>query len=58
MEMKAFELEDNLSEVSEKVAESNSTGVSQHISKVATDRTNDWVDSVMQTYGDWQLQLQ
>ena len=46
MEMKAFELEDNSSEVSEKVAESNSTGVSQHISKVATDRTNDWVDSV------------
>ena len=46
MEMKAFELEDSSSEVSEKVAESNSTGVSQPISKVATDRTNDWVDSV------------
>ena len=46
MELKAFELEDNSSEVSEKVAESNLTGVSQHISKVATDRTNDWVDSV------------
>ena len=46
MELKAFELEDSSSEVSEKVAESNSTGVSQPISKVATDRTNDWVDSV------------
>ena len=46
MEMKAFELKDSSSEVSEKVAESNSTGVSQPISKVATDRTNDWVDSV------------
>ena len=46
MERKAFEFEDNSSEVSEKVAESNSVGVSQPISKVATDRTNDWVDSV------------
>ena len=46
MELKAFELEDSPSEVSEKVAESNSTGVSQPISKVATDQTNDWVDSV------------
>ena len=46
MELKAFELEDSSSEVSEKVAESNSTGVSQPISKVANDRTNDWVDSV------------
>ena len=46
MELKAFELEDSSSEVSEKVAESNSTGVSQSISKVATNRTNDWVDSV------------
>ena len=46
MEMKAFELENSSSEVSEKVAESNSTGVSQPISLVATDRTNDWVDSV------------
>ena len=46
MELKAFELEDSSSQVSEKVAESNSTGVSQPISKVATDRTNDWVDSV------------
>ena len=46
MEMKAFELEDSSSEVSEKVAESNSTGVSQSMSKVATDRTNDWVESV------------
>ena len=46
MELKAFQLEDSSSEVSEKVAESNSTGVSQPISKVATDRTNDWVDSV------------
>ena len=46
MELKAFELEDSSSEVSEKVAESNSTGVSKPISKVATDRTNDWVDSV------------
>ena len=46
MELKAFELEDSSSEVSEKVAESNSTGVSQPISKVATNRTNDWVDSV------------
>ena len=45
MEMKAFELEDSSSEVSENVKESNSTGVSQPISKVATDRTNDWVDS-------------
>ena len=44
--LKAFELEDNSSEVSEKVAESNSTGVKQPISKVATDRTNAWVDSV------------
>ena len=46
MEMKAFELEDSSTEVSEKVAESNSTGASQPISKVTTDRTNDWVDSV------------
>ena len=46
MEMKAFELEDNSSEVSEKVADSNSTVVSQPISKVATHRTSDWVDSV------------
>ena len=41
-----IEIEDSSSEVSEKVAESNSTRVSQPISKVATDRTNDWVDSV------------
>ena len=34
MEMKAFKLEDSSSEVSEKVAESNSTGVSQRNSKV------------------------
>ena len=46
MELKAFELEDSSSEVSEKVAESNLTGISQPISKVATDGTNDWVDSV------------
>ena len=46
MELKLFELEDSSSEVSEKVAESNSTGVSQPNSKVGTDRTNDWVDSV------------
>ena len=46
MELKAFELEDSSSEVSENVAGSNSTLVSQPISKVATDRTNDWVDSV------------
>ena len=46
VELKAFELEDSSSEASEKVAESNSTGVSQPISKVATDRTNDSVDSV------------
>ena len=46
MELKAFELEDSSSEVSEKVAESNPTGVCQSISKVATDRPNDWVDSV------------
>ena len=46
MEMKAFELEDSSSEVSEKVVESNSTGVSQTISKVAIDWTHDWVDSV------------
>ena len=45
LELKAFELENSSSEVSEKVAESNSTGVSQPISKVATDRTYDWVDS-------------
>ena len=44
--MKAFEVEDSSSEVSEKVAESNSTGVSQPISKVATDRTINWVTSV------------
>ena len=44
--MKAFELEDNSSEVSEMVAERNSTGLNQPISKVATDRTNDWIDSV------------
>ena len=41
MEMKAFGFEDSSSEVSEKVAENNSKGVSQPISKVATDRTND-----------------
>ena len=46
MEMKAFEFEDSLSEVSEKVAEINSTSVSQPISKVATARTNDWVNFV------------
>ena len=46
MEKKAFDLEDNSSAVSEQVAESNSTGLSQPILKVATDRTNDWVDSV------------
>ena len=46
MEMKAFELEDSSSEVTNKVAESNSTRVKQPISIVATDRTNDWVDSV------------
>ena len=46
MEMKAFELEDSSFDVSEKVAESNSTGVSQPISKVGTGRTIDWVDSV------------
>ena len=46
MKMKAFELEDSSTEVSANLAESNSTGVSQPISKVATDRTNDWVDSV------------
>ena len=46
MELKTFELEDSPSEVSEKVAESNSTGVSQPFSKVAIDRTNDWVVSV------------
>ena len=45
-EMKVFELEVSSSEVSEKVAESNLTGVIQPISKVATDQTNDWVDSV------------
>ena len=47
MEMKAFEIEEISSEVSEKVAESNSTGVSQPISKVAADRTNDRIDSVI-----------
>ena len=45
MEMKTFELEDNSSEVSEKVVESNSTGVRQPISRVEIDRTNDWIDS-------------
>ena len=44
--MKAFELEDDSFEVSEHVAERNSTKVSQPISKVTTDRTNAWVDSV------------
>ena len=44
--MKASELEDKSSEVSEKVARCNSIGVSQPMSKVATDRINDWVDSV------------
>ena len=39
MEKKAFERENNSSEVSEKVAGSNPTGVSQPISKYATDRT-------------------
>ena len=46
MERKAFELKDSSSEVSEKVVESNSTGTSQPISKVATDRAKNWVDSV------------
>ena len=46
MELKAFELEASSSEVTEKVAESNSTGVSKPISKIETDQTNDWVDSV------------
>ena len=46
METKAFELEDISSEVSEKAAEINSTRVKKPISKVATDRTNAWVDSV------------
>ena len=46
MEMKAFELEDSSSEASEKVAESNSTVLSQPVLKVATDRTKDWVYSV------------
>ena len=46
IEMKAFELEDSSSHVSQKLAESNSTGVRQPISKEATDRTNDWVDSI------------
>ena len=46
VEMKAFELEDSSSEASEKLVDSNSTGVTQPISKVATDRTNNWVDSV------------
>ena len=38
IEMKASEVEDSSSEVSEKVAESNSTGVRHTISKVATDK--------------------
>ena len=46
MQMKAFQLEDSSSEVSDKEAESNSTGLSQRISKVATNQTNGWVDSV------------
>ena len=46
MEMKAFELEDKSSEVIEKVDESNSTRVSQRISKNTTDQTNSWVDYV------------
>ena len=45
MEMKAFEIEDSSSEVSEKLVESNLAGVIQTILKAATDRTNDWVDS-------------
>ena len=46
MEMIAFELEDNSSEVSQRTAETNSTGENQHFPKVATDRANAWVDSV------------
>ena len=46
MEMIAFELEDNSSEVSQKIAETNKTGESQPFPKVAPDRTNAWVDSV------------
>ena len=45
-EIKAFELQDNSSEVGERLAESNTTRVTQPISKVATDRTNVWVDFV------------
>ena len=40
MKMKAFELEDKLSEASEKVVETISTGVSQPISEIAAKRTN------------------
>ena len=43
--MKAFELENNSSEVSEKVAEVFDRSKSTN-SIAATDRTNDWVDSV------------
>ena len=46
MFLKAFELEGSSSDVSEKVAESNLTAVGQPTSKVATNRTTDWVDSV------------
>ena len=46
MELKAFELENNSSEVGEKVEESNSTRGSLPISKVTTYRTNDLVDFV------------
>ena len=47
MEVKAFELVDSSSEVSEKVVERNSTGLNQPISKVATDRTINCVNSVI-----------
>ena len=46
MEVKAFELEDNSSEVNENAEKRNLTKVIQFISKIAFDRTNTWVDSV------------
>ena len=46
LETKLFKLEDNQSEFCMKVAKSNSIKLSVPISKVATDRTNAWADSV------------
>ena len=45
--MKAFEIEEYSSEISEKVKESNLTRVRKPISKISSDRTNAWVYSVI-----------